>query len=103
MYIAISTRYTSIQSKNIALYLKKHDFLILAKVSKKIENNFFFEDFKNFVLFTKKMFQVIVLKGYQVDITIWVAVWDETDGFFLKKREKHVCEYKCVKLPVCNA
>ena len=49
------------------------------------------------------MFQVNVLTGFQVDFTIWVAVWAETDGFFLKKREKHVCDYKCIKLPVYNA
>ena len=52
MYIALSTRYKSIQSNNIALYSKKRDFLILAKVSKKTEN-IFYENFENFVLFTK--------------------------------------------------
>ena len=53
MYIAISTHYKSIQSKNIAFYSKKRDFLILAKVSKKIDYIFFFENIENFVLFTK--------------------------------------------------
>jgi len=46
VYIALSTRYKSIQSKNIVLYLKCRDFLILAKVSKKLKIFFFLKIFK---------------------------------------------------------
>ena len=34
------------------------------------------------------MFQVNVLTSFQVDFTIWVAVWAKKDGFFSQKTEK---------------
>ena len=46
VYIALSTRYKSIQSKNIVLYLKCRDFLILAKISKLLKIFFFLKIFK---------------------------------------------------------
>ena len=46
--------------------------------------------YETFVVFAKYMFRVNVLTGFLVDFTIFVAVWAETDRFFLKKREKRV-------------
>ena len=101
--IALSTCYTSIQSKNIVLYLKCRDFLILAKVSKKLKN-IFFPNFVKLLLYLKKIYvSGEYLNGFPVDFTIFVAVWAETDRFFFSKYAKNVCETKCAKLPIFNA
>ena len=102
MYIAISTRYKSIQSKNIAFYSKKRDFLILAKVSKKTEN-IFLRKFLKFCFINKKdvtgecsdrFSGRFYHLGGRMGLNRWI---------FYAKNGKNVCVTKCAKLPVYNA
>ena len=49
------------------------------------------------------MFRANVLTGFQVDFTTFVAVWAETDRFFLSKKGKNLRVTKCAYLPIFYA
>ena len=94
MYIAISTRYKSIQIKNIAFYSKRRDFFILAKVSKKTENIFLRKFGKILFYLQNRCFRWMPLPVFMSILPFGWPYWVKEKDFS-QKIGKRVCDKVC--------
>ena len=92
VYIAIWTRFKSIQSKILALYSKKRDYLILPKVSKKIKYISFSKILKKLFYLQNNCFRWMSWPVFRSILPFWWPYGLKQMDLFLKKREKRVCE-----------